>query len=179
MESTRTPFKTQKKVAGTDEICYALQTEDEEASQQAAGNSEVEGSNKSQKTEHACIVEAHESTRKRSESTLTIKSKDHIMQRGFNSLSHSTWFTSLFLCLKRLKKSGCESSSGQRMEEGRKVASVAIDQCEAQKKVILQAQREKKQVHFAALMDICQLKNAELEPKYRKYRAGSCSEVSS
>ena len=67
------------------------------------------------------------------------------------------------------------------MGEGRKVAGVALDQCEAQKKkkeVILQAQREKRQVHIAALMDICQLKKAELEPKNRKYRAGSCSEVS-
>ena len=29
---------------------------------------------------------------------------------------------------------------------------------------ILEAQRDKKKVHFAALMDICHLKNAELEP---------------
>ena len=43
------------------------------------------------------------------------------------------------------------------------------------KELILQAQREKKQVHFAALMDICQLKNAQLEPKYQKKRLGRAS----
>ena len=32
------------------------------------------------------------------------------------------------------------------------------------------AQRDKKKVHFATLMDICHLKNAELEPKFQKYK---------
>ena len=30
--------------------------------------------------------------------------------------------------------------------------------------------KEKKQVHFAPLMDICHLKNAELESKHQKYK---------
>ena len=36
--------------------------------------------------------------------------------------------------------------------------------------VILEAQRDKKKVHCATLMDIRHLKNAELEPKYQKYK---------
>ena len=36
--------------------------------------------------------------------------------------------------------------------------------------VILEAQRDKLRVHFASLMDICHLKNAELEPKLQKYK---------
>ena len=56
------------------------------------------------------------------------------------------------------------------MGEARKVAGVAIDQSEEQKKeVILEAQEEKKTVHCATLMDICHFKNAKLEPKYQKY----------
>ena len=39
-----------------------------------------------------------------------------------------------------------------------------------QKEVILEAQKGQRTVHFAALMDICHLKNAELEPKYQKYK---------
>ena len=35
--------------------------------------------------------------------------------------------------------------------------------------VILKAQRGKNKVHFATLMDICHLKNAELQPKLQKY----------
>ena len=34
--------------------------------------------------------------------------------------------------------------------------------------LILEAQRDKKKVHFATLMDICHLKNVELEPKFEK-----------
>ena len=41
-----------------------------------------------QKTKHACIVDAHESTRKRMESTLPKDHEDHIAQQGFNSMSH-------------------------------------------------------------------------------------------
>ena len=36
------------------------------------------------KTTHACIVEAHESTRKRLESTLPSDHEDHIAEKGFN-----------------------------------------------------------------------------------------------
>ena len=40
------------------------------------------------KTEYACIVEAHESTRKRLESTLPRNDDDHIAEKGLNSLIH-------------------------------------------------------------------------------------------
>ena len=36
--------------------------------------------------------------------------------------------------------------------------------------VILEALRDKNRVHFASLMDICHLKNAELEPKLQKQK---------
>ena len=44
-----------------------------------------------------------------------------------------------------------------------------LEKVKSKKKVILEAQREKKKVHFATLMDICHLKNAELESKLQKY----------
>ena len=34
----------------------------------------------------------------------------------------------------------------------------------------VEAQRDKKKVHFATLMDLCHLKNAELESKIQKYK---------
>ena len=45
-------------------------------------------SNKIPKTKHACIVEAHESTRKRLESSLPKIHEDHIAGKGHNSMSH-------------------------------------------------------------------------------------------
>ena len=40
------------------------------------------------KTQHACIGEAHASTRKRLERTLPKDHEDHIAEKGFNSISH-------------------------------------------------------------------------------------------
>ena len=38
------------------------------------------------------------------------------------------------------------------------------------KEVIAEARNEGETVHFASLMDICHLKNAELEPKFQKQK---------
>ena len=56
--------------------------------------SETMESNKSPQTKHACIVEAHESTRKRLESTLPKDHEVHIAEKRFNSISHYNWSTS-------------------------------------------------------------------------------------
>ena len=53
-----------------------------------------------------------------------------------------------------------------------KLPAWQLNKVKGKKEVILEAQREKKEVHFAAFMDICHLKNAELEPKYQKYEGG-------
>ena len=54
------------KVGNSDGSGYAVQVEDDEASFKLRDtDSETKGSNKIQKTKHACIVEAHESARKR------------------------------------------------------------------------------------------------------------------
>ena len=45
-------------------------------------------SNKIPKTKHACIVEAHESTRQRLESSLPTNDEDHIAGKGYNSMTH-------------------------------------------------------------------------------------------
>ena len=46
-----------------------------------------------------------------------------------------------------------------------------LGKVKSKKEVILEAQRDKKKVHFASLMEICHLKkNAELEPKLQKYK---------
>ena len=45
-----------------------------------------------------------------------------------------------------------------------------LDKVKCKKEAILEAQKEKKKVHVATLMEICHLKNAELEPKHQKYK---------
>ena len=41
-----------------------------------------------QKTKHACILEAHESTRQRLDSSLRKDHEDHIAGKGYNSMTH-------------------------------------------------------------------------------------------
>ena len=66
--------------------------------------------------------------------------------------------------------SGCKSCRGQGMEEARDNSSMGFGKIKRKKEVILEAQRDKNKVHFATLMDMCHLKNADFEPKLQKYK---------
>ena len=48
-----------------------------------------------------------------------------------------------------------------------------LDKVKSKKDGILDAQRDNKNVTLATLMDICHLKNAELEPKHQKIQRTS------
>ena len=54
------------------------------------------------------------------------------------------------------------------MEELETIPAWELEKVKSKKEVILEAQRDKKKVHFDTLMDIHHLKNAEVEPKYKK-----------
>ena len=48
---------------------------------------------------------------------------------------------------------------------------MAADESKKQNKVVIaEARNEGKTVHFASLMDVCHLKNSELEPQFQKYK---------
>ena len=46
---------------------------------------------------------------------------------------------------------------------------MAADKSQKQKEVIEEARNKGRQVHFASLMDLCQLKKSELESRFPKY----------
>ena len=46
------------------------------------------------------------------------------------------------------------------------IQALKLEQVKSKKKVVLEAQRIKSKVQFASLLDLCHLKNAELEPKF-------------
>ena len=64
------------------------------------------------KTKCACIVEAHESTRKRFESTLSRNPDDYIAEKGFNSLTHYNLVHKICSNAPSDENSRCESCSG-------------------------------------------------------------------
>ena len=73
--------------------------------------SETTESNKVQKIKHACIGEAHESSRKRFESTLPRDHEDRVAGKGFTSMTHQMLVHKIS-CASSNDDSGCESSSG-------------------------------------------------------------------
>ena len=78
-------------------------------------------------TKHACIVEAHACkacVHKRLVSTLPENHKDHIAEKGFNSISHNN----LERDAPSNENPGCKGSSGEIMEESRNDSSVATEQ---------------------------------------------------
>ena len=59
------------------------------------------GESDNRKSKRACVVEAHESTRKRFERTLPQDREDRIAGKGFDSLSHYNLARKFILMLKR------------------------------------------------------------------------------
>ena len=89
MESARKPLRTQRK----------------------RGRYQWQKNPTKSKTEHGCIVEAHESTRKRLETTLLRDHEDHIAEKGFKSISHFNLVHKFFRCLKRGKILGSKAAT--------------------------------------------------------------------
>ena len=120
------------------------------------------------KTKLACILEADESTRMRMRNSIPHHHEDHIAGKGENSLQHYTLFHKFFPMPQAMKIPAAKSSSGQGMGKIGEIFGVELDK--SKKQVIEEARTSGATVHFASLMDICHLKNAELEAKHQKYK---------
>ena len=122
------------------------------------------------KTAYACIVEAHESIRKRLESTLPRNHDDHIAEKGSNSLTHYNLVHKCIPMLQVMKILDANAAANREKEKLEKIPAWQMDKVKSKKDAILEAQTEKKKVHFATLMDICHLKTADLESKHQKHK---------
>ena len=130
------------------------------------------------KTKLACILEASESTRLRMGESLPNHHEDHIAGKGENSLQHFILVTSLFLCLKLWKNPSAKEAVDKEREKWRNFRRGTWRKSEARKRWSMkQGRRAQKLVHFASLMDMCHLNNAELETKAPEIQRSSCTPV--
>ena len=53
----------------------------------------------------------------------------------------------------------------------KKIPAWQLTKVRNKSEVIAEARNEGRKVHFASLMDLCNLKNSELEPQYQKYKS--------
>ena len=81
-----------------------------------------------------------------------------------------SWFTNLFLCLIAMKIPAAKAAVDKVLEKLEKFAAWNLTKVRSKKEVIVKAWTSGAKVHFASLMDICHLKNAELEAKHQKYK---------
>ena len=127
-------------------------------------------SQKVPKTEYGCIVGSHESTRPRAELSQPKHHEYHILGKVFTSLTHCN-LVHRFIPIPQAKKNpDAKAAVDKEWKKLETIPAWQLYKLRSKKEDILEAQRDKKKVHFASLMDICHLKNAELEPQFQQFQ---------
>ena len=122
------------------------------------------------KTKLACILEADESTIMRMGNSIPHHHQDHIAGKGENSLQHFYLVHKFIPMPQAMKIPAAKAAVDKEWEKLEKISAWNLTKVRSKKEVIDEARTSGATVHFASLMDICHLKNAELEAKHQKYK---------
>ena len=122
------------------------------------------------KTKLACVLEVNESTRMRMGNSIPSKHEDHIAGKGENSLQHYNLVHKFIPMPQAMKIPAAKAAVEKEWEKLEKFSAWNLTKVKSKKQVIEEARTSGGTVHFASLMDICHLKNAELEAKHQKYK---------
>ena len=128
-----------------------------------------DGSNKI-KTKLACILEADESTRMRMGNSTPHHHQDHIAGKGETVLQHYNLVHKFIPMSQAMKILAAKAAVDKEWEKLEKISAWNLTKVRSKKEVIDEARMSGATVHFASLMDICHLKDAELEAKHQKYK---------
>ena len=138
---------------------------------------ETRGKTNEIKSKLVCILEASESTRLRMEDSLPNQHEDHIAGKGDNSLQHYN-LVQKFIPMPQAKKiPAAKAAVDKEWEKLENIPAWDLTKVRNKSEVIDEARTKCRNVHFASLMDICHLKNAELETKHQKYKGRVVLEV--
>ena len=96
--------------------------------------------------------------------------EDHIAGKGENSLQHYNLVHKFFPMPQAMQNPAAKAAVDKERETLKKISAWNLTKVKRKKKVIDEARTSGATVHFASLMDICHLKNAELETKHQKYK---------
>ena len=119
------------------------------------------------KTKFSCFVDADESLRIRLEGIPQRHHEDHIAaKRKQIHWAIITWCTSLVQYLKHWKYPMAVEKGVEKLRQYRHGSWQVRNKTE----LIEEARNKGRKVHFALLMDLCHLKNSELEPQFQQYR---------
>ena len=133
------------------------------------------GKSNETKSKLACILEASESARLRMGESLPNHHEDHIAGKGNNSLQQYNLVHKFIPVLQAMKIPAAKAAVDKEWEKLEKISPWNLTKVRSKKEVINEARTSGATVHFASLMDICHLKNAELETKTPKVQRSSCT----
>ena len=92
-----------------------------------------------QRTRHACVVEAHDSERKRTEETQREDHEDHVAEKGFKSLSDHNLVYKVKSIRQEMKIAGAKAAVDQEWEELDKLPARQVTNVKSKKEVIEKA----------------------------------------
>ena len=118
----------------------------------------------------SCILEANESTRMRMEESLPKYHEDRIAGKGDNSLQHYNLVHKFIPVAQAMKIPAAKAAVDKEWEKLEKIPAWEKTKVRNKSEVIDEARTKGIRVHFDSLMDICHLKNADLETKHQKYK---------
>ena len=116
----------------------------------------------------ACILEASEPTRLRMGESLPNHHQDHIAGKEDDSLQHYNSVHKFILMPLAMKIPAAKAAVDKEWEKLEKISAWNLTKVRSNKEVIDEARSKGAKVHFASLMDICNLKDADLEAKHQK-----------
>ena len=122
------------------------------------------------KTRLACILEASESTRMCMKESLPKYHEDHIAGKGDNSLQHCNLVHKRIPMPQAMKIPAAKAAVDKEREKLEKISAWNLTKVRSKSVVIDEARTKGRKVHVSSQMDICHLKNAELETKHQKYK---------
>ena len=101
--------------------------------------------------------------------------EDNIAGKGDKSLQHYNLVHKFIPTLQAVKIPAAKAAMDKEWEKLEKISEWNLMKVKSKKQVIDKARTSGVTVHFASLMDICHLKNAEFEAKHQKIRGSSCT----
>ena len=96
--------------------------------------------------------------------------EDHIAGKGGNSLQHYNLVHKFIFLPRAMKIPAAKAAVDKEWEKSEKIPAWNLTEVKSKKTVIDEARTAGATVHVPSLMDICHLKNAELEAKHQKYK---------
>ena len=96
--------------------------------------------------------------------------EDHIAGKGDNSLQHYNLVHKFIPMPQDMKIPAAKAAVDKEWGKLEKISAWNLTKVKSKKQVIEEARTAGATVHFASLMDICHLKNAELETRHQKYK---------